>query len=212
LEEEGGNVIIYRTDFYERILDWLDSYRESLKGNADLRRNFVRKFDDLCDIKHDLYFAYASNIDRLQMRERLQDESYVHSAELAELKNHRLLFNKQSKDDNTGKANIKEAIGAKVYGLLYEIDSSGLALMDKHERGYEKRVYRVKRLSDGVCCRSHVYVSPDDREELAPSQEYGEKVLRAMATERFPEDHRLELDKRIKRLRGGKNITENELR
>jgi hypothetical protein len=213
LGEDEGNYIIYRTAFYEQILSWVEYYKAYLKSHTVGRRNFIRKLDDLCDIKHDLYFAYGSNIDRSQMNERLQDKAkadelkvpvaYIHAAELAELHDHQVLFNKKSKVDNTGKANIKKLTGGKVYGLLYEIDSPGLVLLDNYEKGYDKRVYPVRRLSDGIMCSAYANVYPHDKKELAPSRGYGEIIVRAMEAEGFPEDYRLGLERYMQRLGWG---------
>jgi hypothetical protein len=175
-----------------------------LKTHADGRTNFIRKLDDLCDIKHILYFDYGSDINRSRLKERLQNKNKanelkvsvacIHSTELAELHDHQVFFNKKSNIDNTGKANIKKSTGSKVYGLLYVIDGSGLALLDNYENGYETNLYPVRRLSDDT------YAYPHDKKELAPSREYGEIIVRALEAEGFPEDYRLEIEKRIKGL------------
>jgi cation transport regulator ChaC len=62
------------------------------------------------------YFAYGSNLSKEQMEERIGSSR---EARVAWLTGYRLVFNKRSKKDGTGKANIVPAAGATVWGVVY---------------------------------------------------------------------------------------------
>jgi hypothetical protein len=200
LISSGGDLYIYRTTFFDELKEWVYHYKTSLKDEVILRNNFIRKIDDICDIKHKLYFAYGSNIDRLQVAERLSP-SYFHSVELGILENCELVFNKKS-DDGTAKANIREPNNKMVYGLLYKMDESDIKALAGYEKGYDKIPKMVKRVFDKKEYEADVFVYKHDREEFSPSKKYAEKIVNAMDKEEFPKDYVEELKAKLNSLTG----------
>jgi gamma-glutamylcyclotransferase (GGCT)/AIG2-like uncharacterized protein YtfP len=77
-----------------------------------------------------LYFAYGSNLDLDQMRERLPD---VRVVGLAALRDHRLTFPLYFERWGGGTAGVTHAHGGTVWGVLYEVSEADLAVLDAHE-------------------------------------------------------------------------------
>jgi cation transport regulator ChaC len=80
------------------------------------------------------------------------------------LQGYRLVFNKVSQADNSGKANIEPMQGESVEGVIYTITQVDLDRLDKGEGGYG-RVMMSVGMSDGTVVDAWVYVarktSPD---------------------------------------------------
>ena len=66
------------------------------------------------------YFAYGSNMDWTQMRERCPSARFVGIAKLPE---HSLVFPRKSIKRGCGVAGVTEAAGDDVWGVVYEIDN-----------------------------------------------------------------------------------------
>ncbi len=77
-----------------------------------------------------LYFAYGSNMDQNQMKERCPNAVLVGSAVLKE---YRLAFTIFSPKRQCGCADIISSLGDTVYGLLYELSDDELMAMDVFE-------------------------------------------------------------------------------
>lgn len=82
-----------------------------------------------------LYFAYGSNMDWQQMRERCRSATYVC---LATLKNHRIAFTRTAKGkwNGYGVADVIEAKGFQVWGVVFRIDEIDIGNLDMRE-GYQ---------------------------------------------------------------------------
>lgn len=52
--EDRRNLIVYRDNFYDGIKMYIEAYKMELLESKELKVNFIRKFDDLVDIKDDL--------------------------------------------------------------------------------------------------------------------------------------------------------------
>jgi gamma-glutamylcyclotransferase len=87
----------------------------------------------------------------------------------AVLPGHRLLFNKKSTDDKSGKANVAAHAGSDVWGVLYAVPDGDLDKLDKGEGGY-RRVRLSLRLVDNTSTDAWVYVAkkPEDDPALRP--------------------------------------------
>ena len=68
-----------------------------------------------------LYFAYGSNMNWQQMRERCPSARFVGVALLSE---HKLAFTRKSKKRGCGVADAVLEGGRKVWGVIYEIDDA----------------------------------------------------------------------------------------
>lgn len=77
-----------------------------------------------------LYFAYGSNLDPDQMRERCPDSQIVG---LAVLPDHKLTFPLYSQRWGGGAAGVTHEHGGTVWGALYELSESDLASLDRYE-------------------------------------------------------------------------------
>jgi len=146
-----------------------------------------------------LYFAYGSNLDLDQMRERCPGHQVVG---LAALQDYRLGFPLFSGLWGGGVAGLSHAHGEKVWGAVYELTEADLAALDAYEgwKGagnqhnvYDREVVTVDlvRPDDGSVprrVRATTYV-PRTFNPSAPSQHYLETVLRGARHHRLPEDY-----------------------
>lgn len=89
-----------------------------------------------------VYFAYGSNLCLPRFLTRVPSARFCITAKM---KDHRLVFNKRSKDASA-KANLKPEAGSSVYGALFYFDSKDLPALEKAEHGYEKRECTVTSL------------------------------------------------------------------
>jgi hypothetical protein len=87
----------------------------------------------------------------------------------AVLTGYRLLFNKKSTKDNSGKANVDSSADSQVWGVLYTISDSDLRTLDSGEDGYRPVLSQVQTL-DGVETDAWVYIAsaPDPDPNLRP--------------------------------------------
>lgn len=81
-----------------------------------------------------LYFAYGSNLLFSRMRDRVPSARLLERARLPGV---RLVFDKRGRD-GSGKANLREAHGSSVWGVLYAIEPAGWEALDRHEGGYAR--------------------------------------------------------------------------
>ncbi len=125
------------------------------------------------------YFAYGSNMDPKQMRERRVEFT---NREWACLKGWRLEFNKQaSSDPGVGYANIVKDEDGVVEGILYEIAEEGLRRLDCKE-GYPSHYRRMQVgvvLKSGEEVEAVAYVAQPDKvkEDLKPTRDYMQHLL-----------------------------------
>ena len=83
-----------------------------------------------------LIFAYGSNMDPVQMRQRCPDAETVGNGVL---RDHRLCFPRLSDRRGCGVSSVEPAAGREVWGVVYRLDAVDLASLD----GFEG--YRVDR-------------------------------------------------------------------
>ncbi len=80
-----------------------------------------------------LYFAYGSNLDCEQMRQRCPSVRLVC---VAKLKDHRLVFPRKSQKRNCGVAGVEPRSGFDVWGVVYDIYDVDIGKLDDSE-GYK---------------------------------------------------------------------------
>ena len=114
------------------------------------------------------YFAYASNLNRKQMRERCPDSKPCF---VATLPNYKLVFVGWSRQWRGGYAAIKPFRGEKVLGAIYEISEIGLNRLDKYEPGYNRLKITVFN-EDGEPLEAITYIKSGQLEETPPTKEY----------------------------------------
>ena len=147
-----------------------------------------------------LYFAYGSNMEWDQMKERCPSARFVG---VAVLRDHRLAFTRRSVRRDCGVADAVPDKGKTVWGAVFEIDDVDVGRLDVSE-GYKpgraKNAYRREE--------RHVFVAGDDKQPLAvavyfgepqdapplPNQEYKNLILAGARRWRLPDDYIKELE------------------
>jgi len=114
------------------------------------------------------YFAYASNLNQKQMRERCPDSK---PAFRAKLPNYKIVFVGWSRQLRGGKASIRLFRGEKVPGAIYEISEQCLKQLDKYESSYDRLKVTVFD-EDGEPVEAITYINRGQSEESKPSTEY----------------------------------------
>jgi gamma-glutamylcyclotransferase (GGCT)/AIG2-like uncharacterized protein YtfP len=88
---------------------------------------------------HPLCFAYGSNMSSHRLRAHLPR---ARSRGRGWLEDKRLLCNKPTQD-GSGKANLVEEAGSKVWGVLYEIERDDWPILDRYEPDYSRFACQV---------------------------------------------------------------------
>jgi gamma-glutamylcyclotransferase len=117
------------------------------------------------------YFAYASNLNRKQMRERCPKAKPLFRARLP---HHRLVFAGWSRKWRGGTATIRSSPGDVVVGALYEVSEADLRVLDKHEgvpATYDRLKVKVVT-EDNDFVEAVAYIRVDQAEETKASAEY----------------------------------------
>ncbi len=135
-----------------------------------------------------LYFAYGSNMDETQMRERCPESTLLGTATLHA---HRLVFTIPSRKWGGGCADIVPDQNAEIYGVLYELSDADFAALDKKEgvftKSYRRVSVMVERESEMV--RADTYEVVSKTEGLAPSMPYISQIVRAAERFSFPDSY-----------------------
>src|SRR5436309_15390853 len=93
-------------------------------------------------------FAYGSNMDCAQMRERCPSARFLN---VAKLPNHELAFTRRSTNRGCGVADAIPRDGKELWGVVYEIDEAELPELDRWE-GVNSGAY-VRRDAQSVYFR-----------------------------------------------------------
>lgn len=126
-----------------------------------------------------LYFAYGSNLDWAQMKQRCPSARFECVARLADYK---LAFTRLSERRGCGTADVVAAAGSAVWGVVYRLDECDFGPLDEYEGcvpGRTNNAYdriEVQVVQDGDEARpatAWVYVvSTKSERELIPNAEY----------------------------------------
>ena len=87
------------------------------------------------------YFAYGSNMNHDQMKERCSNSNFV---KRVFLKGYRFVYDGNSRNRAGPVANIIPSLNRTVYGGLFEIDKDDLASLKGHEKNYKKTRINVE--------------------------------------------------------------------
>jgi gamma-glutamylcyclotransferase (GGCT)/AIG2-like uncharacterized protein YtfP len=131
-----------------------------------------------------LYFAYGSNLKWGRMRQRVPS---ARREAVAFLDHHRLVCNKRGRD-GSAKANLVQAAGHRVWGVLYRIERIHLALLDGFETGYERVEVEVRTATGGVQ-RASTYRSDRITRDPIPFDWYRGLILEGAREHGLPEDY-----------------------
>ena len=142
-----------------------------------------------------LYFAYGSNMEWKQMRDRCPSASFVG---VARLRDHRLAFTRESKRRKCGVADAVADDGSEVWGVVYQIDERDVGKLDANED------YRPGRQENAYQRESrHVFVdgnkknplevavyfaNPEDQPPL-PNQAYKDLILAGAKHWHLPDEY-----------------------
>jgi gamma-glutamylcyclotransferase len=133
------------------------------------------------------YFAYASNMNRAQMRSR--------AGEIAEerpgrLENYEFLFNKKMRGGTAG-ANIHHAPGEVVFGVLYKINEHALRNLDRFEGApvHYRRIEVNVLDAEGHSIAAQVYIATKVEKGLRPAPHYLKTILDGAAEHELPRDY-----------------------
>lgn len=209
-DTEKKSIVINRHAFYAGLRNWINDYflpsfemvlsgdgsgekNEASKRNAMIARvNFIRKMDDICDEKPEIvrYFAYGSNILAKQMEDRLVGW-YFKPIGTAVLKGYVFTFNKVSKRDNTGKANICPEKDACVLGTVYEMEETALQVLGNFEGGYELQELNALNFvgKEETAFSAKAFIATPNPEERSPSEKYVNDIRKGMIERNFPADY-----------------------
>jgi len=117
------------------------------------------------------YFAYASNLNKKQMKERCPAARPV---SIVILHHYKLAFSNWSRKWRGGVATIQPFRGERVLGAIYELSEEDLRRLDK----YEDCPASYSRINVGVnddfgrLIEAVTYISAKRADEAAPSKEY----------------------------------------
>ncbi len=118
-----------------------------------------------------LYFAFAHDLDKKQMKERAPESRPKVTAVLP---NYKLIFTGWSRQWKSGIATIRGDHGGKVAGGVYEITEKDLRRLDALE-GYPRESNRINITvfnEDGEALKAITYIKTGQSEETKPSPEY----------------------------------------
>ncbi|MFC2038957.1 gamma-glutamylcyclotransferase family protein [Chloroflexota bacterium] len=114
------------------------------------------------------YFAYASNLNKKQMKARCPDSKPLFTAVLP---NYKIVFAGWSRQWKGSKANIRLFNGEKVRGAVYEVSEQCLVKLDQAESPY-KRLKVIVYNEDDDSIEAITYIQAGQLEESKPSPEY----------------------------------------
>jgi hypothetical protein len=150
-----------------------------------------------------LTFAYGSNMDFDQMRQRCPSAQFIC---IAVLKNHRLAFTRKSKDRNCGVSDVVPTPDSVVSGVVYEITEYDLAVLDVKEgyrpsrraedNSYNRRTETVFPNGDETKpLNVEIYFAVPQENPPLPNQEYKNLIVSGARHWELPADYIAELEK-----------------
>jgi len=117
------------------------------------------------------YFAYGSNLNKRQLRERCPDSKPMF---IATLPNYKLVFVRWSRQWRGGVISIKTLRGERVRGAIYEVSEQCVQRLDKfegHPTDYARQKVTVFN-EDSEPIEAITYIKAGQFEETQPSKEY----------------------------------------
>jgi len=130
----------------------------------------------------DRYFAYGSNLEPARMARRVPSARPMGPAELADFD---WRVDKRG-SDGSGKANIRRAVGQRVWGVVYEIDALEWPGLDACEGGYARIEVRVR--GEGADLFAHTYQSGDLTPDPTPFAWYKRLMVEGARHHGLPEE------------------------
>ena len=121
------------------------------------------------------YFAYASNMNRAQMKSRA---GQILEEKLGRLENYELAFNKKVRGGTAG-ANIRPASGKFVVGVLYKIKEAAFRNLDRAEGApvHYRRIQLTLKDGDGKAIAAQAFIATKVERGLRPASHYLKTIL-----------------------------------
>lgn len=121
------------------------------------------------------YFAYGSNMNWPQMQRRCPTARF---ACIARLPDYNFAIARHSRLRGCGTANIFSEPGAEVWGVVYEVSETEMAIMDTYEDGYiRESVLVYDGASNKAPIEVIVYIAPHETGVPLPNAEYKRLLL-----------------------------------
>jgi gamma-glutamylcyclotransferase (GGCT)/AIG2-like uncharacterized protein YtfP len=143
-------------------------------------------------MKKNMYFAYGSNLDLIQMKRRCPSSKLISKGSLS---GYRLTFNRFSSGWGGGVADVIQAQDSKVWGLVFEISDTDLERLDRYE-GYHKdetslyeRWKTVIDTPNGQVSDVWVYTVVEKQKFVKPTLEYLQIIKEAAKKWNFPKTY-----------------------
>jgi hypothetical protein len=141
-----------------------------------------------------IYFAFGSNMDPAQMKDRCPSHKVLGRAYLPD---HDLCFPRRSPKRGCATAGIAQAVGQEVWGVLYELDESDQARLHDAEGYAPGRVPDQNRHMlveiavryggpQGETVSAHIYLARADGIGAAPSSDYMRHLIRGAEHHALP--------------------------
>lgn len=150
-----------------------------------------------------LYFAYGSNMNWEQMKRRCPSAAFV---SIAKLKDHRFAIARTSYSRGCGSAGALPGNGARVWGVVYDVDQKDFGPLDEAEDfvpGREKNSYRrvlCTVYTDGDESKAwsvSTYFPEVEENPPLPNPEYKRLIVEGATYWRLPGEYVRELEKMI---------------
>jgi len=146
-----------------------------------------------------LYFAYGSNMDIRQMRERCPGAEIVGSGQLP---GHALCFPRMSVKRKCGVSSVEPLAGRDVWGVIYRLTAADLALLDRSEGyqpGRDRHLNSYTRLPvtvtmNGVAVEMQTYFAEPQSGTFLPSAAYLQHLRDGARHHRLPDSYLTLLD------------------
>jgi len=133
------------------------------------------------------YFAYASNMLRAQLKQRVGDAK---EEKIARLDDYELNFDKVARG-GTGKANITIVAGKVVWGVLYRLTEQQMKALDRYEGVPEH--YRRSEVNvidtEGNKIAAQVYLARKVRKGLKPDRLYLQRIIQGAEEHNLPSEY-----------------------
>ncbi|HEV2224017.1 MAG TPA: gamma-glutamylcyclotransferase family protein [Candidatus Acidoferrales bacterium] len=132
------------------------------------------------------YFAYASNMNSAQMRTRAE----ILEEHRGTLENYELVFNRKARG-GVATANIRQAPGKVVEGILYRIPESAFRNLDRYEGAPQqyRRIEVTVTYGEGKKAGAQVYIATKVDKGLRPAPHYLQTILAGAAEHKFPAEY-----------------------
>src|SRR5271155_4290486 len=141
----------------------------------------------------EMVFAYGSNMCSGRFRDYGIEP--IGRGRAVSLDGYRLVFNKLSKKDGSGKANVSPSAGHEVWGVLYEISDVDLALLDSGEGPGYRRSRLPVHITEGGLVDAWVYLAakPSTDATLRPYTWYKRFLVEGAREHMLPAQYVVEL-------------------